>query len=1175
MRTQQTDTMASAGNTCGCCEGTQAVTPQPTANRPGLEALFYRVGTHAGFLETMKARLSSLALEVPTTDLDQDGRPKTRRIYPLRDLTTRDPGDFSVALLDAWATVAEVLGFYQERIANEGYLRTATERRSVLELARLIGYALRPGVAASVPLALELDKDYKTPIQLYELKAQSIPGPGELPQTFENIEPLDARYVWNQLQPRLTQPQTIDTIIPKEGQKRLYVKGISANLKPNDVVLITGGGSEPTHYRVAEVKPDPVNDRTLVIFQEPTPAAKPGPATPLLKEIADIADNHADPATLKQFDIPEDDADATAIIMKLNNLSELAKKSYDTADAAEFALRPVLQEIENAKKTAFEPRVGKRRAAARPAGSGALRQRPGFSGEKDNPNQKLIDWLTAMAQELFASALNLRSLAAREIAVKIAEAINPPDRFAPAMKLNFDPLAVLLPNLVKPASAPPRNTSTLNTFALEQKIAGDSGSKSDLGLQLLEVFNPGLGQSAAVALENVKVTPDSDLRVYVFRAVARPFGYNAPLRAVLNNEGNQKKTIYEEWTINDSLGMGSGQNNDKPQHNETTLYLDGEYKIQTGSGWIFIDNPCLPNPDFANPDPPDEAKRPLLLDLTKGDAKKISQLALAAYGISGKSTLLELQAGKNWINSCDTSSFTAVRNTVVYCESEELPLAEEPIEKSICGGDQLIELDRLYTGLQAGRWLIVSGERDDIQDQDGNKVRGIKSSELVMLAVVIHNVREFLLEDDQSYLGYGPPVLPDDRMHTFITLATPLAYCYRRDTITIYGNVLKATHGETRKETLGSGDATQPFQAFPLKQPPLTFVASPTPAGAESTLKVYVNEVQWHEADSLAELSATDRRFITQIDDDGKTTVIFGNGRQGARLPTGIENIQARYRNGIGKGGNVRAEQISQLMSKPLGVKGVVNPLPASGGADRESQDTARKNAPLTVTALDRLVSISDYADFARTFAGIGKSVATRITDGKREWVHVTIAGADDIRIDQTSDLYRNLLQALHDYGDLHLPVMLQVRELLLLVISARVRILPDYQWEPVAQAMRASLLDAFSFERRELGQDVLLSEVIAVMQSIPGVVYVDIDAFGVVPEKMTDRGSKDRRLLTPKEITDAVTTFMAQSASGVQPPARVRVGLAGFDAGALRPAQVAYLAPTVAGTLALNQITS
>ena len=54
-------------------------------------------------------------------------------------------------------------------------------------------------------------------------------------------------------------------------------------------------------------------------------------------------------------------------------------------------------------------------------------------------------------------------------------------------------------------------------------------------------------------------------------------------------------------------------------------------------------------------------------------------------------------------------------------------------------------------------------------------------------------------------------------------------------------------------------------------------------------------------------------RFITRTDDDGRTVVVFGDGEHGARLPTGVENVKALYRSGIGKGGNVRAEQISQL----------------------------------------------------------------------------------------------------------------------------------------------------------------------------------------------------------------------------------------------------------------------
>ena len=69
----------------------------------------------------------------------------THTVQPLLALTARDPSDPSIALLDGWATVGDVLTFYQERIANEGYLRTTTERRSVLELSRLTGYCTPAG----------------------------------------------------------------------------------------------------------------------------------------------------------------------------------------------------------------------------------------------------------------------------------------------------------------------------------------------------------------------------------------------------------------------------------------------------------------------------------------------------------------------------------------------------------------------------------------------------------------------------------------------------------------------------------------------------------------------------------------------------------------------------------------------------------------------------------------------------------------------------------------------------------------------------------------------------------------------------------------------------------------------------------------------------------------------
>src|SRR5262249_17378969 len=124
---------------CGCCAGIMAETPVKIDNRPGLDAIVFRAGKQPQFKATMLAALSASATPA------------------LRSLKTRDDDDFTIALLDGWATIADVLSFYSERIANESYLRSAMERESVLELARSIGYELNPGVAASTHVAFTVE----------------------------------------------------------------------------------------------------------------------------------------------------------------------------------------------------------------------------------------------------------------------------------------------------------------------------------------------------------------------------------------------------------------------------------------------------------------------------------------------------------------------------------------------------------------------------------------------------------------------------------------------------------------------------------------------------------------------------------------------------------------------------------------------------------------------------------------------------------------------------------------------------------------------------------------------------------------------------------------------------------------------------------------------------------
>src|SRR2546423_3364008 len=158
-------------NDCGCCEGVEDETPALIENPPGLAALVYRVGTHSRFKQSMQVDLT--------------------REASLRDLKTRRDADPTIGLLDAWATVLDVVTFYQERIANEGYLRTGTERRSLLELARSIGYELRPGVAASTYLMFTMEDAAGAPREALVsagTKAPSTPGQDEEAQTVETLQ---------------------------------------------------------------------------------------------------------------------------------------------------------------------------------------------------------------------------------------------------------------------------------------------------------------------------------------------------------------------------------------------------------------------------------------------------------------------------------------------------------------------------------------------------------------------------------------------------------------------------------------------------------------------------------------------------------------------------------------------------------------------------------------------------------------------------------------------------------------------------------------------------------------------------------------------------------------------------------------------------------------------------
>jgi hypothetical protein len=536
--------------------------------------------------------------------------------------------------------------------------------------------------------------------------------------------------------------------------------------------------------------------------------------------------------------------------------------------------------------------------------------------------------------------------------------------------------------------------------------------------------------------------PGDEPKLYALRTRAALFGHNAPewksLPVTLRVGEMHPETgeFLDGAYANDEHNWADAKLDEETEH----INLDAVYDGVVPGGWVVLTRPDRRG-ETTDPGP---AYAELYRVGVVGEETK------AEYNITAKTTRLEIE-GEN-------ISLFSPRSTTVYAQSEELPFAEYPIVEPVTGLE--VVLDGEVHGLTEGRVLIV----------EGTTTEGEAAAETVTLA--------------------EPPVTANEV--TTIRLSEGLENAYRRDSVTIYANVALATHGETKREVLGSGDASAAFQRFTLRESPLTHTSAPTPGGTESSLEVRVGDIEWHEVPDLYGRGPDERVYATRADEANRTTVQFGDGRSGARLPTGTENVRATYRKGIGTEGLVRAEQLSLLMTPVLGVRGVRNPLAAEGGEDPEPQDEARANAPLTVLTLDRVVSLRDYEDFARAYAGVAKALAAWVWTGETREVLLTVAGPEGRPVGEVT--LQNLVGALRGAGDRYLPLKVKEYDQASFGITAKVKADPDHVPELVKAALEASLNERFGFEARSFGQGVALSEVVAAMQAVAGVVMVDVD---------------------------------------------------------------------------------
>lgn len=1202
-------------NNCGCCE-TDSLEYSTQYNRPGQTAIQYRMNTHSGFVERMLARLSR-------DQLTDAGEGKKR---PLARLGIRSDDDPTIALLDAWGVVADVLTFYQERIANEGYIRTATERRSVLELARAIGYELNPGVAASTWLAFNADNSPGSPPSAIVAKGTqvlSIPGKDELPQTFETTEAIIARADWNALKPYTVVNYKTDSIV--KGMTQLRLKGVGLGLQAGDGILIVGDNkiqspeSENWDFRIlTEVTQSDDNKYTLVkwetglghVFPPVSPASRNVRIYSFAVTSAIFGKNAADWDTLSndsKADYLEKWLGSTAnfsvskngkrVVFAGNNnslriwtynyyqrnwiketvtinsdadtISAVAVSSYGTT----IVLGHTGGALSKVQKTAgvwiTEPMPSSGVAHV----DSEVRQ-VAFSTESnyvltidDKKTAKV--WYSPFRSLQKTYVPQLVATPSNNIKYRVGSDGQALSRWTFTTAWEEKVVSATAHEDIISAMAISSNGSKIlsgstdGTLKLWTRSSNDSWSSQEF----LDSGQPAhAGPVVRVAFSND--TEQSEVISMSINGISRR--WNANNMSLLYTFDNETLDYLSEWPDYDVIAEA-----DTPE-----LILQENYPGVVNKSWIVLHQPTYVE----------------LYNVSS--AKKIWH---SQFNMSAAVTRVALDTSEhlNWFKR---------RETIVYAQSNEIePYAEQVLLKPPVEGNS-IELDQLTPELEVDRMVVVTGKRMRVrviapvadpqqttlpegcegatglllESADGltkkclytydnltvisrpkaksggnnqiywkpvnegfepivykctkkagedscpagnmldiaSKCDSVSEDACLVSDKIIWELQdrngftgtvtaakdELLLtlsEEDDALISETVKISKrkeerhDDILvvNSMLEFSSALENIFDHDTVSINANVAPATHGETVPlEYMGSGSGTSVNQSFVLNKTPLTYVSAATPSGGESTLEVRVNDVLWQRVDSLYQQGPRSQVYTIRHDDDGNSIITFGDGQQGARLPTGQENITATYRSGIGLEGEVNSGTLKLLKSKPLGVREVNNPLPATGAAPPEELDDARANAPLTVLTLDRIVSVNDFEDFAAAFAGVGKAQAAVLWNGEVNVVHITIATASGGTVDKKTDaLYANLLTALEQSRDTTVQVLVDSFVEVHFTVNAQILIDSSYIKEKVKDAVKDALRAEFTFKNRAFGQGVNEAEVLTVITGVQGVLAADL----------------------------------------------------------------------------------
>lgn len=1031
-----------------CCDASAADLGTVIDNRPGLGAIAFRIATFESLRDAALAQL------VPDP--------------ALRALTTRASDDYAITLFELFAAVGDVLTFYQERIANEAYLRTATQRDSIARLVRLIDYQLGRGAAATVLAAFTLERGAAVPVPV-GLRMQSVASGVRAPQKFETIEAIaaDARFNRLRLVPAPVPVLPTSTVSGAYVTPGIDTAAAAGAWAAGDRLMLWNPQAASAVTLTALTFDD---DRLRISWTPPAPGAL-GPASV-----------HRYPAVKV----------GRTFHLLGHNLPAQYSYAYESSASPPdpSSVRAVLVNTD----TTFA----------------------GYQASGSDPHPP-SDSPTPASNQLLLDAVYPGLTAGARLLIEFMDSSNPPQ---PRVFLATAESVAAVPANRGPANATVNLVTVSNSNARFDQI-GDVRS-----VRITELLGPlvYLWQRTFPArlVEPVAYVPGAragwdvvdvgrtwSKGAFVANARIAAADLTTPRRVLLTDGASTVSgTLQSCALVGDTLTL--------TQTADDLLTLPA---LGFGAD-VARRQTALVSAVYARYTVPLGTRTPRLMVQLGSRAPQLLTLQLSTPTPTIGALALALQRALTTVapNLPGLSGARVLRDpsarrilVVPGSPDEAISFAGAPVDTVSVRSlgldvDQCRYIDGWLSGPIAPLSSAVSGGRF-AASVDASSPAAVQAPITLSPGAGAAQVARALLRSLISMFRHPRPIVTviGDRVLALppVAVVDPPAYLrlgFALDddldldatSSAVLANVALASHGETvRGEVLGSGDASVAFQHFALRKQPLTYVLDSASHDLKSTLTVTVDGITVAERPTLYGSGPGDQVYATRMEDDGTVVVGFGDGVQGARVATGRSNVLATYRQGTGVAGRIAAGALTSLIDRPTGLKGVINPLAADGGADPEDRDSARTNAPNTVRTFGRAVSLRDFEDLTLEGGEVAKAAATWVWNGDERVIHLTVAAQgggtfSSLELGRLRDL-------LLTKRDPNWRLLISNYQPVAIAVAATLNVDPRFDNGAVQAAGLQAVLALLSFDQMTFHQAVHLSRVYAALQAVPGVSAVDV----------------------------------------------------------------------------------